>query len=110
MADVNKTIYDILRGSFLINDDAFKNWRFIVFVVVLMLLMVASSHSADKKVIEIAALSKEIKEMRAQFIDTRTKVMELKLESAIRNRVVDLGLVPSDEPPQKILVTLNKNK
>jgi hypothetical protein len=28
---MKQNIYDILKGKFLINDDAIKNWRFIVF-------------------------------------------------------------------------------
>ncbi len=90
MSKIKKSIYDVLRGNFLIKEDSFKNWRFIMFIVVLMLLMIASSHSSDKEVMEIAKLNKEIKELRAEFVDTRSIVMKLKLESTIKNKVLEL--------------------
>ena len=67
--------------------------------------MIASAHSIDKKVMEIADLNKEIKELRAEFLDTRSISMKLKLESTIRARVLDQGLKPSETPPQVIKVT-----
>lgn len=110
MGVVKDKIYGFLKGKFLVSEDSFKNWRFILFVVGLMLLIIASSHSADKKVMEIAQLNKEINEKRAEFLDTRTNFMELKLESTIRNKVVELGLKPSENPPQVIRVTSKKRK
>ena len=53
---MKKNIYSILKGKFLISDDSFKNWRVIIFISVLAIVMIASSHSADKKVHEIARL------------------------------------------------------
>jgi len=50
---MKKNIYDILKGKFLISDDSFKNWRVIIFISVLAIIMIASSHSADKKVLEL---------------------------------------------------------
>ena len=106
MSKFKKSIYDILRGNFLVSDDSFKNWRFILFIVGLMLMMIASSHSSDKKVMSIAKLNKEIKELRSEFLDTRSISMKLKLESTIKNKVLALELKPSQNPPQVIRVTL----
>ena len=108
MSKFKKSIYDILRGSFLVSNDSFKNWRFILFIVALMMLMIASSHSSDKKVMEIAELNKRIKELRSEFVDTRSISMKLKLESTIRKKVLELDLRSSKNPPQVIRVTLKK--
>jgi hypothetical protein len=105
MSKFKNSIYDVLKGNFLVSNDSFKNWRFILFIVGLMLLMIASSHSSDKKVMEIAKLNKNIKELRAEFVDTRSISMKLKLESTIKNKVVGLELKPSENPPQVIRVT-----
>jgi hypothetical protein len=109
MSTFKKSIYDILKGNFLVSDNSFKNWRFILFVVMLMLLMIASSHSSDKKVMEIARLNKQIKELQSEFVDTRSISMKLKLESTIKNKVLDLELKPSENPPQVIRVTSKNN-
>lgn len=104
MSKVKKNIYQILKGGFLTNEGAFKNWRMILFIVGLLLIMISSAHSSDKKVIKIAELNKQQRELRAQYIDTKTKLMRMKMESNIRERAKELGLKPAKTPPQKIIV------
>lgn len=101
---VRQGIYDILKGKFLISDDSFKNWRFILFAAFLALVMIASSHSAEKKVHEIARLSAEVKELRSEYVDARMQLMKLKMESEIEKKMAEKEILPSDSPPQKIMV------
>jgi hypothetical protein len=105
---MKKNIYNILKGTFLVSDDAFKNWRFILFISGLAIVMIASSHSADKKVYEIARLKNEVKEMRSAFVDGRSKLMMLKMESHVVKEMKQRGLAISENPPQKIKVKAKK--
>ncbi len=90
------------------SDDSFKNWRSIIFISVLAIVMIASSHSADKKVYEIARLNNEVKELRSKFLDGRSRLMQLKMESAVALKMKEKGLAPSLIPPQKIKVKSQK--
>ncbi|TXG38585.1 FtsL-like putative cell division protein [Seonamhaeicola maritimus] len=101
---MKKNIYSILKGTFLVSDDSFKNWRFILFISALAIVMIASSHSADKKVYEIARLKNEVKEIRSTFLEGRTKLMRLKMESNVINVMKEKGISPSVIPPKKIKV------
>lgn len=99
-----KKLHNILKGTFLVSDDSFKNWRMIIFLSFLAIVMIASSHSADRKVYEIARLGEEVKEYRSAFIDGRSILMELKMESTIREKLASKEVLPSTEPPKKIKV------
>jgi hypothetical protein len=66
--------------------------------------MIASSHSADKKVHEIAQLNNEVKELRSAFVDGRSKLMRLKMESSVINKMKEKGISSSVIPPKKIKV------
>ena len=101
---MKKNIYSILKGTFLVSDDSFKNWRMIIFISFLAIVMIASSHSADKKVHEIARLNNEVKELRSAFVDGRKKLMGLKMESSVIIKMTEKGLAPSVIPPKKIKV------
>ncbi len=101
---MKKNIYSILRGTFLVSEDSFKNWRLILFISGLAIVMIASSHSADKKVYEIVRLNNEVKELRSRMFDGRTKLMQLKMESSVVKKMKVKGLVPSVIPPKKIIV------
>lgn len=97
-------LLDVLRGSFLINGDAGKNWRFIFFVSLLAGIMITSAHRADRKVHQLAGLDEEVMELRSEFVDIRTRLQQRRLESNIRSSVEKYGLVPSEAPPKKIKV------
>jgi hypothetical protein len=66
--------------------------------------MIASSHSADKKVHEIAQLNNEVKELRSAFVDGRSKLMRLKMESSVINKMKEKGISSYVIPPKKIKV------
>jgi len=101
---MKKNIYSILRGKFLISDDSFKNWRIIIFISFLAIVMIASSHSADKKVHQIAKLTNDVKELRSAFVDKRGKLMRLKKESYVEGIMEEKGISISLNPPTKIIV------
>jgi len=101
---VKNNFYNILKAKFLVSDDSFKNWRFIIFLSVLALIMIASSHSADKKVHRIAQLNNDVKELKSEYVDVRMTLMQAKLESKIIKVMEKRGLKPSLMPPQKIKI------
>jgi hypothetical protein len=101
---MKKGLLDILKGKFLVSGDAPKNWLFIIFASFLATVMIGSSHSADKKVHQIASLNEEVKELRSEFVDIHKTIQKLKLESTISQILEDKGLQPSETPPKKIRV------
>lgn len=103
-------LLNILKGKFLVSGDAPKNWLFIIFISFLATVMIASSHSADKKVHQIAALNEEVKELRSEFVDVRSDVQQLKLESTVMKIVAGKGLYPSEVPPHQIKVKSNQEE
>jgi hypothetical protein len=105
MSKVKKGVYGFLRGSFLTDEFAFKNWKIILFVVALLLIMISSGHSAEKKVYKISELNKKKRELRAKSLDIETMLTRMEMESSIKEAVKSRGLKPSKTPPKKIKVT-----
>ncbi|WP_299000400.1 FtsL-like putative cell division protein [Flagellimonas sp. S174] len=101
---MKKGLLDILKGKFLVSGDAPKNWLFLLFASFLAALMISSSHRADKKVHEIAALNEEVRKLRSEFVEGRSAVQQMRLESSIRQSMAEAGLEPSKNPPKKIKV------
>lgn len=107
---MKRGVFDILKARFLINDDAFKNWRFIVFVIGLAILMIANTQRYEQKVFEIAKLSTEVKELRSEFVDRRSELMKLKMESTVSEKMLEKEIYPSTVPPIKIKVKKTEEK
>ena len=108
MSDKNSKIYKFLKGSFLTEDNAQKNWVFLIFLTLLAITMIKSSHSVDKKVQEISYLNRKNKKLRSAFVATRSELMNLKMESSITRTLAQKGLRPPKNPPYKIKVTIAK--
>jgi ribosomal protein L31E len=105
---MKKGFYNILRANFLISRDAVNNWRFIVFCTLLAIIMIASSHSAERKVHRIAKLHTEVRELKSEFVDRRSALMRIKMESTITQKMKDRGILPSENPPYKIKVKIKE--
>ena len=105
---MKKGFYNILKANFLINSDAVNNWRFIVFCTSLAIVMIACSHSAERKVHSIAKLNHEVRELNSEFVDVRSSLMKLKMESTLTNKMAARGIKPSETPPFKIKIYIPK--
>ncbi|AEW85613.1 S-adenosyl-methyltransferase [Flavobacterium columnare NBRC 100251 = ATCC 23463] len=101
-------IFNILKARYLLNEDAAKNWIFILFLLVLAIVMIANTHSYEKKVFRIAELNNEVKELRSEFVDRRSELMKIKMESNVAAQMAILEIVPSSVPPKKIKVAKEK--
>lgn len=96
--------FNFLRGHFLMNDMAPKNWMFFGYISFLALVMISISHGTDEKVHEITQKSTELKELKSKYVDVRMQRMQLQLESEIIGKMEARGLAPSYTPPVKIVI------
>ncbi|PRZ25141.1 FtsL-like putative cell division protein [Flavobacterium granuli] len=103
-------VYNILKARFLIDDDAVKNWRFIVFLILLAIIMIANTQRFEQKVFMIAGLTNEVKELRSEFVDRRSQLMKLKMESTVSEKMLERQIFPSTVPPVKIKVKKEEEK
>jgi hypothetical protein len=97
-------VYDILKAKFLIEDDSMKNWRFIVFLIILAIIMIANTQRFEQKVFRIYELTAQVKELRSEFVDRRSELMKLRMESTVSEKMVEKQIFPSTVPPVKIKV------
>ncbi|WP_296684433.1 FtsL-like putative cell division protein [Flavobacterium sp.] len=107
---MKKGVYGILKARFLLDEDAIKNWRFIVFIILLAIVMIANTQSYEQKVFRIAELTNEVKELRSEFVDRRSELMKLKMESTVAQKMEARQLKPSTVPPVKIKVKKEEEK
>ncbi|MBC7640880.1 MAG: S-adenosyl-methyltransferase, partial [Flavobacterium sp.] len=105
-------VYSILKARFLINEDAnaTKNWRFIVFLIILAIIMIGNTQRFEQKVFKIIELNNDVKELRSEFVDRRSQLMKLKMESTISAEMESRNILPAAVPPTKIKVLAEPEK
>lgn len=97
-------ITDVLKVKFLVSEGSLGNWGFIFYLTFLAIFMIASSHNADKKIYQIAEINLQVKELRSEFVDTRKRLMQEKMESSVARKMEYKSIRTSSVPPVKIIV------
>lgn len=100
----------MLKAKYLVDEGSMRNWRFIIFLIIIAILMIGNSHSYEQKLFRITELESQVKEYRSEFVDRRSELMELKMESTVSRKMEEKGIVPSSVPPKKIKVIKEEKK
>ena len=79
-----------------------KNWRMLFFISILAMISIASGHSADKKIYLIANLNNDLKRVKSKFVENKSQLMFLKLETIISKILSEIGVGPSKEKPLRL--------
>lgn len=103
-------VYSLLKAKYLVDQGSMRNWRFIVFLVLVAISMIANTHNYEQKIFRISELENEVKELRSEFVDRRSELMELKMESTVSRKMEVKEIVPSSVPPRKIKVVKEEKK
>ncbi|MGB0255636.1 MAG: FtsL-like putative cell division protein [Flavobacteriaceae bacterium] len=99
-----KQILAFLNMEFLLKEGGLRNWRLIFTLSLLAMIMIESGHRADRKIFEIAQLNEELKALKSQFVENRSNLMRLKMETKVAAVLEQNGVKPSEEPPMKIII------
>lgn len=77
---------------------------FLFFLAVLGLIYIANGYYADRTIREIDRTSKEIKELKSEYITTKAELMQKSIQSEVAKVVEPYGIKPSVVSPKKIVV------
>ncbi|WP_185855709.1 FtsL-like putative cell division protein [Blattabacterium cuenoti] len=101
------TIKDILKGKFLIKKNAYKSWNFIIFLALLSLISITSSHLMDHKIRKMNKINEEIKELKSEYAYIHSKYIQMQLESFFKKKLSN-RLKHLDSPPYELKYESNK--
>jgi hypothetical protein len=105
---MRKKILNILLGKFLVDQINSNNLKLILFVFSMAFTLIFLSHSVDSKIYKINTLSNDVSAVESNFIDQRKILMNIRMESNIRKKLIDKNIEPSLKSPLKILVSNEK--
>jgi hypothetical protein len=78
-----KGLSSVFGGSFLSNEKAFEMAPFILFLGVLAIFYIANGYYADDKIREVNRTSNEIKQLRTEYISSKSDLMFVSKQSEI---------------------------
>ena len=101
------SLRDLLDGNILTRKAVLKQSRFILLLVLIAFISIANRNHAEKKVIELNRLQRDVKELRARWISTSSELVKVSRQSEVRQLVnsYNLGLEENLDPPKKLIQT-----
>jgi len=81
-----------------------KNLPFILYLSLLALIYIANGHAADKTIREINSTSRQLQNLRWQYLNAKSELMFRSKMSEVSRAVAPMGLKELTLPPQIIVV------
>lgn len=97
-----KGLSKIFGGGFLSDERTIQHVPFILFLALIAILYIANGYYADDKIREVNRVSNEIKELRTEYISSKSDLMFVSKQSQIAAAVDTLGLKEPVVAPMKI--------
>ena len=111
---IARSFLNIFSGNFLSKDNVIHQLPFILFLTLIGLVYIANGYYAEKSVREISRINTELKELKSEYITSKSELMFMSNQSEVARASASLGLKESTVPPKKIVVKViskseNKN-
>lgn len=104
-----RSFASLFSGSFLAEESMIRQLPFIFFLTFLALLYVANGYYSEKTIREINSLNRNIKELKSEYIITKSDLMFLSKQSEVAKEAQKINVFESRTPPIKIVDTANTN-
>lgn len=99
-----RSFLNIFSGNFLSRDNVMHQLPFILFLTLIGLGYIANGYYAEKSVREISRINSHLKELKSEYITTKSELMFMSNQSEVARAAAPLGLKESTVPPKKIVV------
>ena len=103
-----KSFLDIIGGRVFIRNNPRKFLFFLLFLTLLAIIYIANTYYAEKKIYKSNKLSKELDELRYDYISSKSELMFHSKQSEVAKMLKETGLKESKEPPHKIKLVKEK--
>jgi hypothetical protein len=108
---VSRSMHSVLDGTFLTRDKFRRVLPFILFLMVLGVIYITNIFHVERTKRQIDDLEEELRELRYEYISSRSKLMYESKPSEIAIKLEETGIRESMVPPRKIMVSKeNKTK
>lgn len=100
----------LLSGSFLSKEQVTGSLPFIFFLTFLGICYIANGYQTEKVIRDLYNTNNELKELRSEYITTKSDLMYISKQSQVARATAGFGLVELTSPPKKIVLTKKEKK
>ena len=102
---IMRTIASVLDGSMLKSDFAMRNAPLAFFIFAWILIAIAKNYMAQRKAKHIDQVKQEIKDLRDEYISTKSQLMYSTKMSEVARKLQKREIKEPVHPPYKLLIS-----
>ncbi len=101
---VARSVTGVIAGTFLTRQNVAKQLPFLIFIMVLAMIYIGNSYSAEKRDLAIERVKKENEMLRYEHVLTKSRLTNYSRPPEVARKLQGTGIKESLLPPQKIYV------
>lgn len=105
--NIGRSLHSLLDGTFLTRGRFRRAMPYILFLIILGVVYISNIFQVEKTKRQIDNLEEELRELRYEYITSRSKLMNESKPSEIVIKLKDTGIGETLEPPKKIIISEN---
>lgn len=105
---VARSVSNIIAGTFLTRKNAARQLPLLIIMVIMALIYISNSYSAEKLALSIERLKKENEVLRYEHILIKSQLMNYIRQSELAKKLKGTGLKESTVPPYKIFTNRDR--
>jgi hypothetical protein len=98
-------LMDVLGGGFLVKEEFARQFPFMVYVTVLLMLLINNTYTAERRNREIAKATKELNDLTVEYVQLKSSIMQASKQSVLTKKLSGTGIKEPVEPLKRINVT-----
>lgn len=109
LRSANKFAKSLAESSNISIESVVRQIPFILFLAFIAVMYIANSYYAESTIRDINKIKNELKDLRAEYIYTKSELMFSSRQSEVAAMVEEQEIKESTVPPQTIVVTKKKD-
>lgn len=105
---VGRSVHSLLDGSFLTRERFMRALPFILFLMILGIFYISNIFKVEKTKRQMDDLEEELRELRYEYITSRSKLMFESKPSEVFLKLKETGIRESVTPPVKIMINADQ--
>ncbi|MBR0176399.1 MAG: hypothetical protein IJQ11_03120 [Bacteroidales bacterium] len=103
-----RKVMNILGGSFLVKEQFTKQFPFMVYVTVLLMIIITNTYIAEDRSREIVKNTKLLNDLHVEYIQVKSSIMQASKQSVLARKLRGIGLKDPVEPLKRINIDEEK--
>ena len=98
----SKRVMSVLGGTFLLREKFTKQFLFLAYVTLLLMVIITNTYIAEERNREIVKNTKLLNDLHVEYIQVKSSIMQASKQSVLARKLGSIGLKDPVEPLKRI--------